>query len=61
MGYVGHVTRSRSRERKGADTDIDGVEFFADLYRKEVHKIVVSVKGGGIKPDVRAQRRARRS
>ncbi len=38
-------------KKKGADTGIDGVKFFRDLDRKEVRKIVVSVKGGGIKPD----------
>ena len=38
-------------KKKGADTGIDGVKFFRDLGRKEVRKIVVSVKGGGIKPD----------
>ena len=38
-------------KKKGADTGIDGLKFFRDLDRKEVHKIVVSVKGGGIKPD----------
>ncbi len=27
------------------------MKFFRDLDRKEVRKIVVSVKGGGIKPD----------
>ncbi len=43
--------RSRSRERKGADTVIDRVKFFRDLDWKEVRKIVVSVKCGGIKPD----------
>ena len=37
--------------KEGADTGIDGVKFFRDLDRKEVRKIVVSVKGGGIKPD----------
>ncbi|MBA3386972.1 MAG: site-specific DNA-methyltransferase [Chthoniobacterales bacterium] len=38
-------------KKKGADTGIDGVKFFRDLDRKEVRKLVVSVKGGGIKPD----------
>lgn len=38
-------------KKKGADTGIDGVKFFRDLDRKEVRKIVVSVKGGGINPD----------
>lgn len=37
--------------KKGADTGIAGLKFFRDLDRKEVRKIVVSVKGGGIKPD----------
>ncbi|MEO6970657.1 MAG: restriction endonuclease [Chthoniobacterales bacterium] len=37
--------------KEGADTGIDGVKFFRDLDRREVRKIVVSVKGGGIKPD----------
>jgi len=38
-------------KKKGADTGIDGLKFFRDLDRKEVHKIVISVKGGAIKPD----------
>lgn len=38
-------------KKKGADTAIDGVKFFRDLDRKEVRKIVMSVKGGNIKPD----------
>ena len=38
-------------KKKGADTGIDGLKFFRDLDKKEVRKIVVSVKGGGIKPD----------
>ncbi len=38
-------------KKNGADTGVDGVKFFRDLDRKEVRKIVVSVKGGGIKPD----------
>jgi site-specific DNA-methyltransferase (adenine-specific) len=38
-------------KKKGADTGIDGVKFFRDLDRKQARKIVVSVKGGGIKPD----------
>ncbi len=38
-------------KKKGADKGIDGVKFFRDLDRKEARKIVVSVKGGGIKPD----------
>jgi adenine specific DNA methylase Mod len=38
-------------KKKGADTGIDGVKFFRDVDRKEARKIVVSVKGGGIKPD----------
>jgi len=38
-------------KKKGADTGIDGVKFFRDVDQKEARKIVVSVKGGGIKPD----------
>jgi hypothetical protein len=38
-------------KKKGANIGIDGVKFFRDLDRKEVPKMVVSVKGGGIKPD----------
>jgi site-specific DNA-methyltransferase (adenine-specific) len=34
-------------KKKGADTGIDGLKFFRDLDKKEVRKIVVSVKGGG--------------
>jgi adenine specific DNA methylase Mod len=37
-------------KKKGADTGIDGLKFFRDLDKK-AHMIVVSVKGGGIKPD----------
>lgn len=39
-------------KKKGADTGIDGMKFFRDLDGKDVHKIVVSVKGGAsLKPD----------
>ena len=38
-------------KKKGADGGIDGLKFFRDLDRKEVRKIVVSVKGGGLKAD----------
>lgn len=52
-------------KKKGADTGIDGVKFLRDLDRKEVRKIVVGVKGGGIKPDgeraLNARRRRSRS
>ncbi len=43
-------------KKKGADTGIDGLKFFRDLDRKEVHKIVISVKGGATlkADDVRA-------
>src|SRR5215210_1734356 len=37
-------------KKKGADTGIDGLKFFRDI-KKDVRKILVSVKGGGIKPD----------
>ncbi len=37
--------------KKGADTGIDGLKFFRDIDQKEARKIVVSVKGGGIKAD----------
>jgi site-specific DNA-methyltransferase (adenine-specific) len=33
-------------KKKGADGGIDGLKFFRDLDKKDVHKIVVSVKGG---------------
>jgi site-specific DNA-methyltransferase (adenine-specific) len=33
-------------KKKGADTGIDGIKFFRDLDKRDVHKIVVSVKGG---------------
>ena len=33
-------------KKKGADGGVDGIKFFRDLDPKEVHKIVVSVKGG---------------
>lgn len=38
-------------KKKGADTGIDGLKYFRDLDKNDAHKIVVSVKGGGIKPD----------
>ena len=38
-------------KKKGADTGIDGLKFFRDIDQKEARKIVVSVKGGGIKAD----------
>lgn len=38
-------------KKKGADTGIDGIKFFRDLDGRDAHKIVVSVKGGGIRPD----------
>jgi Restriction endonuclease len=44
-------TQPFQKKKKGADTGIDGVKFFRDVDQKEVRKIVVSVKGGGIKPD----------
>ena len=34
-------------KKKGADGGIDGLKFFRDVDKKEVRKIVVSVKGGG--------------
>ena len=34
-------------KKKGADTGIDGIRYFRDLDRKEVHTILISVKGGG--------------
>ncbi len=37
--------------KKGADGGVDGIKFFRDLDRKEVCKIIVSVKGGGLKAD----------
>ena len=33
-------------KKKGADSGIDGLKFFRDLDKKDVRKIVVSVKGG---------------
>jgi site-specific DNA-methyltransferase (adenine-specific) len=33
-------------KKKGADTGIDGIRYFRDLDRKEVHTILISVKGG---------------
>jgi len=38
-------------KKKGADGGIDGLKFFHDVDRAGARKIVVSVKGGGIKPD----------
>ena len=37
--------------KKSADGGVDGIKFFRDLDRKEVHKIIVSVKGGALKAD----------
>ena len=33
-------------KKKGADTGIDGVRYFRDLDRKEVHTMLLNVKGG---------------
>jgi site-specific DNA-methyltransferase (adenine-specific) len=38
-------------KKKGADTGIDGLKFFRDIDKKEARKIVVAVKGAGIKAD----------
>jgi site-specific DNA-methyltransferase (adenine-specific) len=38
-------------KKKGADTGIDGLKFFYDAKDQEARKIVVSVKGGKLKPD----------
>ncbi len=38
-------------KKKGADTGIDGLKFFYDLKDNDARKIVVSVKGGGLKAD----------
>ena len=38
-------------KKKGADGGVDGLKFFRDLDKKDVRKIVVSVKGGGLKAD----------
>jgi len=38
-------------KKKGADGGIDGIKFFRDLDKKDARKIVVSVKGGGLKAD----------
>jgi len=38
-------------KKKGADGGIDGVKYFRDLDKEGVRKIVVSVKGGGLKAD----------
>jgi len=38
-------------KKKGADGGVDGIKFFRDIDRKEARKIVVSVKGGGLKAD----------
>ncbi len=38
-------------KKKGADTGIDGLKFFHDVDGKEARKIVISVKGGGLKAD----------
>jgi hypothetical protein len=33
-------------KKKGADTGIDGIRYFRDLDRSEVHTMLISVKGG---------------
>jgi site-specific DNA-methyltransferase (adenine-specific) len=38
-------------KKKGGDTGIDGIKYFHDADKAGSRKIVVSVKGGGIKPD----------
>jgi len=38
-------------KKKGADSGVDGLKFFRDLDQQGVRKIVVSVKGGGLKAD----------
>lgn len=38
-------------KKKGADTGIDGLKFFHDVDKAGARKIVVSVKGGGLKAD----------
>jgi len=38
-------------KKKGADGGIDGIKYFRDLDKEGVRKIVVSVKGGGLKAD----------
>ena len=35
-----------TRKKKGADSGIDGVRYFCDLDRKEVHTMLLSVMGG---------------
>jgi adenine specific DNA methylase Mod len=47
-------------KKKGADTGIDGLKFFYDLTDTEPRKLVVQVKGGGLKADdVRAMNHVR--
>ncbi|MBI3877201.1 MAG: restriction endonuclease [Verrucomicrobia bacterium] len=38
-------------KKKGADGGIDGLKFFHDVDKAGARKIIVSVKGGGIKAD----------
>jgi DNA modification methylase len=38
-------------KKKGADGGVDGLKFFRDVDGKDARKIVVSVKGGGLKAD----------
>jgi hypothetical protein len=38
-------------KKKGADGGIDGLKFFHDVDKAGARKIVVSVKGGGLKAD----------
>ena len=34
------------RSEKGADTSINGIHYFRDLDREEVHTMLLNVKGG---------------
>jgi hypothetical protein len=38
-------------KKKGADGGIDGIKFFYDVTDSEARKLVISVKGGGLKAD----------
>ena len=48
LGYFRGVDKVQpfQGKKKGADTGIDGLKIFRDLDKKEVRKIIVSVKGG---------------
>ena len=51
VGRVARGSQPFQGKKKGADGGIDGLKFFHDVDKAGARKIVVSVKGGGIKAD----------